>query len=628
MRSLITLLALVLPCIPAVVSRATVPHSPKVDLPLKSRRLSQQSTNGGSPLGQINSPRFPRFLDGPHPGGSQYPWGGRTASNTNPYNLNNVPNTGVTRRYSWTITNTTLAPDGVSLPLLVANGQFPGPLIEANWGDWISVTVSNGLEIEGTAIHWHGFLQTGTPYYDGVPAISQCPIAPGKSFTYRFRAELYGTSWWHGHYSSQYVNGMSGPIVIHGPASDNDYDIDVGPVLLSDWFHDYYVNLIEDIFYATETCDPHCPPMSNNMLINGKNNYQCNNTQLECTPNAGQAQFKFQTGKKHRLRLINHGAEAVIFFSIDGYKMTVIANDFVPVEPYQTDLVTLAVGQRTDIIVEGGNNTKEAVWMRMTEGPSGLGPQGQTGCSLNDGLAISALAAIYYEDADTSIKPNTTSQIDDSRYLFPTNCGNQALDLTVPAFAMPAKEPTTTLNFLMTGNYNASGAFVWYMNNITFMGDYNDPVLFEAKLGNTNFSSMRQVYDLGTNTTVRIVMTSVGFPASHPMHIHGHNMQILAEGVGSWDGTIVNADNPQRRDTQLIRPNGYLVIQIDLDNPGVWPLHCHVAWHISEGMNINLLEQKPSFIHDMQLPYVMGQTCRDWSEWTGQHVVPQIDSGL
>lgn len=124
-------------------------------------------------------------------------------------------------------------------------------------------------------------------------------------------------------------------------------------------------------------------------------------------------------------------------------------------------------------------------------------------------------------------------------------------------------------------------------------------------------------------------MTSVGFPASHPMHIHGHNMQVLAEGTGSWDGsTIVNADNPQRRDTQLIQPNGYLVVQIDLDNPGVWPFHCHVAWHISEGMNINILEQTPSVQDEMQVPYVMAQTCRDWAAWTGSNVVDQIDSGL
>jgi FtsP/CotA-like multicopper oxidase with cupredoxin domain len=171
--------------------------------------------------------------------------------------------------------------------------------------------------------------------------------------------------------------------------------------------------------------------------------------------------------------LINHAAEALLFFSIDGYEMTVIANDFVPVEPYQTDLVVMGVGQRTDVIVTGKSNAKEAVYMRVTEGPSGLGPAGQTGCSLNTGVSIEAIAPIYYENADTSILPNTTSDIDPSRYLFPNNCGNQPLSETVPSYAMEVKQPDKTLNFLMTGNYNSTGAFVWYMNNVTFMGDYN-----------------------------------------------------------------------------------------------------------------------------------------------------------
>lgn len=127
------------------------------------------------------------------PHGSDRPWGRRLANDTNPYNLTNVPNTGVTRYYNWVVTNETMSPDGVLTPMLVVNGQFPGPLLEANWGDWIEVTVTNKLVIEGTAMHWHGFLQTGTPYYDGVPGVSQCPIAPDTSFTYRFRAELYGT---------------------------------------------------------------------------------------------------------------------------------------------------------------------------------------------------------------------------------------------------------------------------------------------------------------------------------------------------------------------------------------------------------------------------------------------------
>jgi FtsP/CotA-like multicopper oxidase with cupredoxin domain len=45
--------------------------------------------------------------------------------------------------------------------MLVINGAFPGPTIEANWGDWIQVRVTNQLQ-EGTSLHWHGLLQQNT----------------------------------------------------------------------------------------------------------------------------------------------------------------------------------------------------------------------------------------------------------------------------------------------------------------------------------------------------------------------------------------------------------------------------------------------------------------------------------
>ena len=50
---------------------------------------------------------------------------------------------------------------------------------------------------------------------------------------YGFRADLYGTTWYHSHYSAQYAGGLLGPLIIHGP-SNYDYDIDLGPVFLAD----------------------------------------------------------------------------------------------------------------------------------------------------------------------------------------------------------------------------------------------------------------------------------------------------------------------------------------------------------------------------------------------------------
>jgi FtsP/CotA-like multicopper oxidase with cupredoxin domain len=80
-------------------------------------------------------------------------------------------------------------------------------------------------------------------------------------------------------------------------------------------------------------------------------NYPCANTTLECTPNAGISKFRFQSGRKYRLRLINTSGEGIQKFTIDGHNFTVIANDFVPVQPYTTNVITLGVAQRTDVIV-------------------------------------------------------------------------------------------------------------------------------------------------------------------------------------------------------------------------------------------------------------------------------------
>jgi len=164
------------------------------------------------------------------------------------------------------------------------------------------------------------------------------------------------------------------------------------------------------------------------------------------------------------------------------------------------------------------------------------------------------------------------------------------------------------------------------MNNVTFLGDFNDPLLLEAKLGQTVYNKFRAMNDWSAYSSVRINLTGVGLPAAHPMHVHGHNMQILSSGIGYWDGSIVNPENPSRRDVHTLPPLGYAVMQWDLDNPGVWPFHCHIAWHTSEGMNLNFIEG--NFKDEVALPYVMAQTCRDWAAWTGNHVVNVIDSGL
>ncbi|CAG8768250.1 11559_t:CDS:2, partial [Racocetra fulgida] len=68
--------------------------------------------------------------------------------------------------------------------------NFPAPTICAKPRQHIQILVTNNLS-EPTTIHWHGLLMRiveNTPFSDGVPAITQCPIQPGESFLYDFWA--------------------------------------------------------------------------------------------------------------------------------------------------------------------------------------------------------------------------------------------------------------------------------------------------------------------------------------------------------------------------------------------------------------------------------------------------------
>lgn len=92
------------------------------------------------------------------------------------------------REYHWTISDVTANPDGVFRPMMVINGQFPGPMIVCNEGDTVVVTVVNEAK-NATAIHWHGLFQNGTNFMDGTVGITQCPIAPGQSYRYEFKVQ-------------------------------------------------------------------------------------------------------------------------------------------------------------------------------------------------------------------------------------------------------------------------------------------------------------------------------------------------------------------------------------------------------------------------------------------------------
>jgi hypothetical protein len=289
----------------------------------------------------------------------------------------NFPTTGRTVTYDWTITNMTMAPDGFERAVFAVNGQYPGPAIEANWGDYVSITIKNEMPNNGTSIHWHGLRQWHKNTQDGVPGITECPIAPGQQKTYTFQATQYGTSWYHSHLSCQYGDGVAGPIVIQGPATAN-YDLESGPLAITDWYYGTVNTLAARIAHVNGA-----PPTADTALINGK---------MVSNRGGEYERTTLQQNKKHRVRLINMSVDNHFMVSLDNHQMEVIASDFVPIVPYNTTHIFLGIGQRYDVII-AGNQLASSYWFRAEV-------QDQAGCGSNANNG-NILSIFSYEGHET-----------------------------------------------------------------------------------------------------------------------------------------------------------------------------------------------------------------------------------
>jgi FtsP/CotA-like multicopper oxidase with cupredoxin domain len=129
--------------------------------------------------------------------------------------------------------------DGVERTFMSVNRQLPGPSIQVCENDIIVVDVENQMEGTASTIHWHGLLQRGSPYSDGVPFLTQCPIAFGTSFRYVIHAMQTGTHLYHSHAGQHKANGIYGALVIRNGDEKKDVGLDLPEfiVLCSDWMH-------------------------------------------------------------------------------------------------------------------------------------------------------------------------------------------------------------------------------------------------------------------------------------------------------------------------------------------------------------------------------------------------------
>ena len=61
-------------------------------------------------------------------------------------------------------------------------------------------------------------------------------------------------------------------------------------------------------------------------------------------------------------------------------------------------------------------------------------------------------------------------------------------------------------------------------------------------------------------------------------------------GAYNASSDVLNTINPPLRDTVTVNPNSWIVLRFADHNPGIWPLHCHIDWHMAAGLYMILYE--------------------------------------
>ncbi|KAJ4408882.1 hypothetical protein N0V82_009612 [Gnomoniopsis sp. IMI 355080] len=508
-----------------------------------------------------------------------------------------VPDTGVTREYWFNIENTTASPDGVEVPVMLVNGSLPGPTIIADWGDEVVVHVTNSLQNNGTSIHWHGIRQNWTDGMDGVPSLTQCPIAPNDTFTYKWRAVQYGSGWYHSHFYVQAWDGVFGAIQINGPATA-DYDVDLGHLFLQDWYHDTADNLALE----AATSGPPTPP---NGLINGTNTYNdTSGSRFETT---------FEAGVRYRIRLVNVAADNHFRFMIDNHTLEVISSDFVPIVPYNTTDLSIGMAQRYDVIVTAKDLTEGSFWLRAIP---------QESCSESD--ATDDIKGIIRYGSSTD-EPTT------SAWDYTDSCLDESSSDLIPYVSIAASNSDIQAES-EAGLQVTENALLWTMGGTSFVSEWSYPTVLQALEGNDTWTEKQRVIELQeADQWVYMVISSV-FAQDHPIHLHGHDFWVLGQGYGKYvNGTgSLTLTNAPRRDVAMLPASGYLVIAFKTDNPGAWLMHCHIAWHTSEGFAVQFLERESEMTAAPGvLDYdAINSTCVNWDAYATAEDVDQADSGI
>ncbi len=493
---------------------------------------------------------------------------------------------------------------------IAVNGQIPMPTLTFTEGDTAEIVVHNQLK-ESTSLHWHGVFVPNKE--DGVPYLTQMPIAPNTTHVYRFPIIQNGTHWYHSHSGLQEQIGMYGSLILKKRNDDLHYrkgidDIPTVPVILSEWTNynpknvhrmlhnasdwfaikkgstQSYLKAIKEGYFKTKLINEWKRMLAmdvsdiyyDKFLINGNNESQLS---------------QFKKGDQIRLRISNAGASSYFWLSYAGGKITVVANDGNDVEPTEVDRLIIAVSETYDVLLSIPKENTSYEFLATAEdrtqsasifigaGQKQLATQlpklnyfkgmkmmngmmkmngNMDDMGMNMSLQQMDMNAVMYPELSADpmhkehkmdMKNGESSNALHSMKKIRTL--NYALLKSPTKTVLPSHAPVRELHFELTGNMNR---YVWSMDN-KVLSEVDKILIKKGEI-------------------IRITLYNNSM-MRHPMHLHGHDFRVI-NGQG---------DYAPLKNVLDIMPMETNVIEFEANAEGDWFFHCHILYHMMAGMN-------------------------------------------
>ena len=414
------------------------------------------------------------------------------------------------------------------------NGAVPGPELRFRQGQTARIVVANRLP-QATTVHWHGLRVPNR--MDGVPHLTQEPIAPGADFVYEFALPDAGTYWYHPHERSheQVARGLYGVLIVE-EREPIRVDREITWVL-SDWKLNRDASQREDFESLFDIS--HGGRVGNTVTINGRFTLKDGTLAL-------------RSGERIRLRLVNAAVARNYLLNFSGHEPRVIALDGQPVEPHVPDraLLYLAPGMRADIVLDCLMPPGSSVAVTDEYNPNSPIPLMTLAYRADRPLRDAPF------DAPVALAPNPLAEPDLARA--------ERLSVVFEGGAMGAlREATLNGKRLPLRTLAREHGVAWAINGIAAKGHVHEPLFTLTRGGH-------YVMDLRNET---------GWP--HPIHLHGHAFRVI-----SRHGEPTR--HREWRDTVQLEARERAEIAFVADNPGDWMFHCHVLAHQAGGMSAML----------------------------------------